>query len=352
MVSSLSKHVGRLCSNKLPTQWRWHGRSVKLVDGTTLSMPDTPENQKVYPQPASQAPGLGFPLSRFVALICLGSGAVLNAQICATKGKGNDEQSMLRSMLNTLNNNDLLLGDAYYATYFLFCALQAKGVDAVFEQHGSRRRNVDFNSGVLLGKCDHLVEIKKPKCPAWMSEKEYAEMPAKLMIRELKTGGKRIVTNLLRPKEASKAEIKLLYRQRWHIEVDLRNIKTTLGMDILSCRTPEMIQKEVWVYLLAYNLIRLLMCQSARLADILPRQISFKHTLQIWLAWAHQTNDISHTDRQIILRLIAQQRVGNRADRVEPRCLKRRPKQFALLRKPRAEARALIRLNGHPKKLK
>lgn len=352
MVTSLSKHVGRLCNKKLPTQWRWHDRPVKLVDGSTLSMPDTPENQSVYPQPLSQAPGLGFPLCRFVGITCLGSGAILNAAMCPVKGKGNDEQSMLRNMLETLENNDVLLGDAYYATYFLFCALLEKGVDAVFEQHGSRRRNIDFTSGILLGKRDHLIQINKPARPSWMSKEAYQQAPNSLTLRELKTGGKIIVTSLLCPKDTRKSDIKALYRQRWNIEVDLRNIKTTMGMDILSCRTPEMVEKEVWVYLLAYNLIRLLMCRSARLVDILPRQISFKHALQIWLAWRHRVVICSETDIQCLLHLIAQKQVGNRPGRIEPRVLKRRPKQFSLLRKPRAEAREQIRINGHPKKLK
>jgi hypothetical protein len=352
MVSSLSKHVSDLCSRELPSQWCWHDRPVKLVDGTTLSMPDTPANQEVYPQPASQKPGLGFPLCRFVGLVCLGSGAVLNAAMRPNKGKGNDEQSMLRSMLDTLNTNDVLLGDAYYATYFLFCALQTKGVDGVFEQHGSRRKNVDFSSGVALGKRDHLIQLDKPKRPSWMSKEDYEQAPNSLTLRELKTGGKVIITSLVCPNEACKTDIKALYRQRWNIELDLRNIKTTLGMDILSCCTPEMIEKEVWVYLLAYNLIRLLMCQSASLVDILPRQISFKHALQIWLAWRNRAGICDEAEIQCLLHLIAQQQVGDRSGRIEPRALKRRPKQFSLLRIPRAEARAQIRINGHPKKLK
>ncbi len=161
------------------------------------------------------------------------------------------------------------------------------------------------------------------------------------------------MTTLLCPKRTSKAQLKALYRQRWHVELDLRNIKSTLGMEMLSCRTPEMVQKEIWIHLLAYNLIRLLMAQAALLADILPRQLSFKHTLQLWTAWCRH-GSASYDERQLatLFILIAQQRVGERSGRIEPRAVKRRPKPFPLLTKPRLIAREEVRRNGHPKKLK
>lgn len=134
MLSSLTCCVGNTISQQSLPQWRWRNRSVKLVDGTTISMPDTADNQTTYPQLSGQEPGLGFPICRLVGLLCLGSGALLDSAISPLKGKGNDEQSLLRSMLGTLNQNDVLLGDAYYATYFLYCSLQKMGVDAVFEQ--------------------------------------------------------------------------------------------------------------------------------------------------------------------------------------------------------------------------
>jgi len=136
MVCTLACHVGQRVSAHAPDAWHWRGRPVRLVDGTTLVMPDTPANQGAYPQPRSQKPGLGFPLCRMVGLVCLGSGAVLDAAIGPYRGKGGDEQSLLRSMLDTLERGDLLLGDAFYATYFLLCTLRDRGVDAVFEQHG------------------------------------------------------------------------------------------------------------------------------------------------------------------------------------------------------------------------
>ena len=354
MLAGLTRHTGSLIAEHSPQGWHWRGRAVRLVDGAMVALPDTAQNQALYPQPRSQKPGLGFPQCRLVGLLCLGSGALLDAAMGPCQGKGSDEQSLLRSILETLDSGDILLGDAFYATYFLLCALQERGMDGVFEQQGSRRRSTDFRRGERLGTRDHLIELHKPKLkPAWMSQADYEQAPQTLKARELHTSGKILMTTLLCPKRTSKAQLKALYRQRWHVELDLRNIKSTLGMEMLSCRTPEMVQKEIWIHLLAYNLIRLLMAQAALLADILPRQLSFKHTLQLWTAWCRH-GSASYDERQLatLFILIAQQRVGERSGRIEPRAVKRRPKPFPLLTKPRLIAREEVRRNGHPKKLK
>lgn len=276
---------------------------------------------------------------------------MLNAAIGRYRGKGGDEQSLLRSMLDTLNAGDILLGDAYYATYFLLCDLQKRGVEAVFEQHGSRRRSTDFRRGQRLGARDHLIALDKPKIkPDWMAQADYDQAPDTLKVRELHAGGKSLVTTLLCPKQTSKPALKALYRDRWHVELDLRTIKTTLGLEMLSCKTPGMAEKEIWVYLLAYNLIRLVMAQAALTQDRLPRELSFKHTLQLWVAWGQCAIGNEHDDTLFVL--IAQQQVGNRTGRIEPRAIKRRPKPYPLLTKPRQIAREDIRKNGHPKKLK
>ena len=353
MLSGLTQHTGQMMSAKAPASWHWHGHPVRLVDGTTLAMPDTPANQAVYPQPHSQEAGLGFPLCRLVGLVCLGSGAVLNAALGGYRGKGSDEQTLLRTLLDTLQFGDLLLGDAYYASFFLFATLRERGVEAVFEQQGSRRRSTDFRRGQRLGARDHLIALHKPKRkPDWMTDAQYASAPETLTVRELAVSGKILVTTLLCPRETPKAALKALYRERWHVELDLRHIKTTLGMEMLSCKTPMMAQKEIWVYLLAYNLIRLMMAQAATLAECQPRTLSFKHTLQLWIAWDHY----SGTDREGRLYglfvLIAEQRVGNRPGRIEPRAIKRRPKPFPLLTQPREIAREKARKHGHPRRVK
>ena len=354
MVRTLARHTGRWITAHAPQAWCWRGRAVRLVDGTSLALPDTAANQAQYPQSRSQKPGLGFPLCRLVGVICLGSGALLDAAISAFQGKGADERTLLRSVLDTLERGDVLLGDAYFATYFLLCALASRGVDVVFEQHGGRQRTTDFRRGQRLGPRDHLMVLHKPPAkPDWMSQSDYEQAPDTLTVRELRTGGKTLVTSLLDPKQTAKSDLRQLYASRWQVELDLRNIKTTLGMERLSCVSPEMAIKEIWVYLLAYNLIRMMMAQAAWLAQCLPRQLSFKHTVQLWIAWGHHCHgrESEHTLHALFV-LIAQQRVGDRPGRIEPRAVKRRPKAYPFLSKPRALARAYVSEHGHPKKLK
>jgi len=354
MVSTLVRYTGELMNSEIPEQWRWHGKRVHLIDGTTVILPDTTANQTVYPQQSGQKPGLGHPISRIVGIICLSSGALLNASLSRFSGKGSGEQSLLRSMLDTFNTGDLVLGDALFGDYFLFASLLDRGIDAVFEQLGARKRVTDFRKGKRLGCKDHVVELPKPKRkPGWMRQEDYDSAPNSITLRELKIKGKTLITTLLSSKAFPRQELAALYKKRWHVEVDLRNIKTTLGMETLSCKTPDMIEKEMWVYLLAYNLIRLLMAQSALLTDSLPRQLSFKHTVQLWLAWCQQTSaaDIQ-ADEGVLFVLIAQKTVGNRPGRIEPRAVKRRPKPFPLLMETREQARDRVRIHGHPKKLK
>ena len=203
MVSSLVCFTGQAMTASARPAWTWQGRPVRLVDGTTVSMADTSENQAAFPQPTSQKPGIGFPLCRLLALFCLASGAVLDAATCAYHGKGNDEQTLLRSLLDRLEPGDVLVGDAFFATYYLLAELQRRGIDGVFEQHGARRRSTDFRRGRRLGERDHVIELEKPKMrPSWMTAKEYAQAPDRLTVRELRVGGKTLVTTLACAKQA------------------------------------------------------------------------------------------------------------------------------------------------------
>lgn len=353
MVSGLTRYLGQQIDQQLPDEWRWHGRRVRLVDGTTVTMPDTSENQADYPQQRGQKEGLGFPICRVVGITCLASGALLNASVGRFNGKGGDEQTLLRSIQETLEYDDILIGDAFFPTFFFIAAMLDRGVDILMEQMGARKRVTDFRRGKSLGQRDHLIEIKKPKKkPDWMSATAYQAAPEIITVREIKAGGKVMLTTMTCPKTASKADLKALYKQRWEVELDIRHIKETMGMNILSCKTPEMVLKEIWVYLLAYNLIRLLMVQAAFATNITPRKISFKHCLQLWLLWS-QMADTSDDEQIVALcTLMAQQRVGNRPGRIEPRSVKRRPKAYPLLTAPRSQARENVRKFGHPKKLK
>lgn len=343
MVRALTRETGRLLSSQSQRGWRWRGRAVKLADGTGISMPDTSENQTRYPQPSTQAKGVGFPLARLVAISCLSTGAVLEAAIGPHAGKGNSELDLFRSLLSALSAGDVLLADALYCHYFMIAELAAAGVDVLFEQHGSRI--TDFRRGQRLGERDHRVRWSKPRhCPEWMTPEQYRTFPRELTVREVKVDGRVLVTTMLDAQQVCKGELSELYASRWQVELDIRNIKTTLGMEVLRCLTPQMAEKELWVYLLAYNVIRLLMAQAAQQAGVHPRELSFKHTVQMWTEW---TACALRAEPEQFFRLLAQLTVGNRPGRIEPRARKRRPKSYPWLKVPRAEARRQIRTYGH-----
>ena len=345
MVSALTRQSGRLLSQKALAQWRWRGRAVKLVDGTGLSMPDTQENQALYPQPSTQAPGVGFPLARLVMVICLATGAALDAAMGPYNGKGSGELGLVRGLLEGFRPGDVMLADALYCNYFLIATLMAKGVDAVFEQHGSRI--TDFRRGQSLGTRDHIVRWPKPATrPEWMTPEQYARSPNELTLREVKVGHQVLVTTVTDHRRVNKTDLSALYARRWNVELDLRNLKTTTAMDVLSCQTPQMNEKQLWVHLLAYNVIRLIMAQAACNAGVDPRGLSFKHTVQLWTEWV--ARGLSATkDCQRLFTLIAQSKVGHRSGRIEPRMRKRRPKPYPWLKVPRAHARRQVEKHGH-----
>ena len=345
MVSTLSRETGRLLSQKALGQWLWRGRAVKLVDGTGLSMPDTPQNQAVYPQPSTQASGVGFPLARLVMVICMATGAALDMAVGPHSGKGRGELGLVRRLLEGFSPSDVMLADALYCNYWLIATLMAKGVDVLFEQNGARITN--FRRGKSLGTRDHLVRWPKPAArPEWMTREQYAHFPDELTVREVKVAHQVLVTTLLDHRKVSKDDLSALYARRWNVELDLRNLKTTTGMDVLSCQTPQMNEKQLWIHLLAYNVIRLLMAQAASNAGIDPRELSFKHTVQLWTEWV--SRGLSATkDGGRLFALIAQYKVGNRPGRIEPRMRKRRPKPYPWLKVPRAHARRKVKKHGH-----
>ena len=233
----------------------------------------------------------------------------------------------------------MVIGDRYYCSYWLIAALIGKGVDCVFQRHVLRKS--DFRRGVQLGVRDHLIVWEKPKQrPVWMDQKTYEEIPNEIKIREVKVGGKILITTFLNPKKVSKKEIGELYEKRWLIEVDLMAIKTVLQMNTLRCKTPEMVNKEIVVHLLGYNLIRAIMAESAYQWQILPREISFKATVQLLNAFREKGLLISRKNSeriyQSLFKAIVQHRVMDRPGRVEPRLVKRRPKGYSLMMQPRA----------------
>jgi hypothetical protein len=350
LIGALARQISARLSEQSPAPWRWRGRHVKLVDGTTTLLPDSASNQAHYPQHGNQQQGAGFPMARLVGVISLAHGAVLDMAMGPYKGKGSGEHGLFRGLQDSFVAGDVMLADRYYCSYFLIADLLARGVDIVVEQHGARR--TDFRRGKRLGVRDHAVQWSKPVIrPEWMTVEAYTGYPAMLTLRETKVGKKVLVTSLLKPRAVSKKALGELFVQRWNVELDLRHIKTTLGMETLSCKTAAMCEKEMWVYMLAYNLIRLLMAQAADNAGVLPRQLSFKHTLQVWTGWSQrQFLCAAQDDTLVLFGLIARVRVGNRPGRVEPRLIKQRPKPFSRLQTIRQEARENIRKHGRPKR--
>jgi len=341
LLRRLAREVARrLCADQ-PAIWRWRGREVKLIDGTTVSMPDTRANQARFPQSGGQQPGLGFPLARLVAVVSLSTGAALEWAIDACKGKKTGETALLWRLLPTFTRGDIVIADSYYCGYFMIAGLIAQGVDILMPQH--HLRLTDFRRGQRLGVRDHRVTWARPQRPDWMDEATYATMPESLTMREVRAAGRTLVTTLVDACTVTKPALAELYATRWQVELDLRAIKTVMQMDILRCKTPTMVEKEIAVHLLAYNLVRAVMAQAAAMHHALPRQLSFKTALQLLRAFEmnlrHEPQRCSMTRRAPLLAALAQRRLPHRPDRVEPRAVKRRPKQHWLLRKPRCVLR-------------
>lgn len=344
---TLGERIGNRLETAAPQEWRWQGRSVKLFDGTTVSMPDTPSNQNAFPQSREQKPGLGFPIARIGALIGLASGAILGYRIAACKGKGTGEQSLLRDLLDHhIAPGDILLADALLANWWIIERVLAQGGDVVMAQHGSR--HTDFTRGKPLGTNDHIVEWPRPPRPKWMSVTAYVSYPERLLIREFEVGGRVMVTTLLDQKAAPAKALDRLYAMRWHIEVDFRTIKATLQMDVLRCKTQAMVEKEIAVYLLAYNLVRWAMATAATLANVLPRVLSFTGAKRLLAMFADHlrlaVGKRISLMRGVVLANIAGLKLPHRPGRIEPRAKKRRPKPLPLLSVSRYVAREEIRV--------
>lgn len=345
LLVRLSQALGQRLCEAQPTWWRWRGREVKLIDGTTVSMPDTKTNQAQYPQGSQQKPGLGFPIARIVGIISLGCGAILEWAMGPCEGKKSGENSMLWTMGASLNAGDIVLADRYYAGYFTLARLLSLGVDVVTRQH--QLRHTDFRRGQRLGKHDHAVTWTRPQRPAWMDETAYCAMPEMLRLRESRVGGWILVSSLCDARTVSKQDLLQLYGWRWQIELDFRAIKAVMQMDVLRCKTPAMILKEVAAHLLAYNLVRTVMAQAASIASVLPRQLSFKAALQLLRAFEQQLRHGRHTRiecaHQGILSAVGRMKLTHRPARVEPRAVKRRPKNQPILTQPRAVLRACLK---------
>jgi len=347
--------VGRALDAKVDTKWLWKERRVYLFDGTTVIMPDTPENQQAYPQVYNQKRGLGFPIARVGALTSLACGAILNLGVCRYAGKGQGEVSLLRQLWDVLHPGDVLLTDRLMANWLNILLLQQRGIELVARLNKANRR-ADFRRGKRLDRHDHIVRWYKPTTIRSLNWQAYKVLPEFITVREtlipvaqpgFRTKTIVIVTTLLDQLQTTPRDLADLYRSRWNNELDLRSIKCTLQMNELRCKTPDLVRKEIWTHILAYNLIRTIMAQAATLHNLAPRSISFKGTIQTVEAFqpiierahnpAHRIELCRH-----LLDTIATHQVADRPNRFEPRVKKHRRNHFGWLMKPRAEMKLLM----------
>lgn len=347
--SNVARQAGCALESNVDPHWLWKGRRVYVYDGSTVTMPDTPENQGAYPQNVSQKPGLGFPIARIAAVFSLACGAVLDLGICRYAGKGQSELGLLRTLWTIFRPGDVVLGDRLLCSWVEMVMLQGQGIEVVcrFTSH----RRTDFRRGKRLGLGDHIVHWHKPQKPRSMDRAAYDALPEVLTIRECRIRVEQIgfrsqtlvvATTLLDGDEFTKGDLAQLYRARWNAELDLRSLKQTLQMDVLRCKTPELVRKELWTHILAYNLIRTILAQAATKHGIEPRSISFKGAVQTLEAFQPLIALQGHDDPAFRLSLYRQlldsivcHRVADRPGRYEPRRKKRRNGRYDFLMKPR-----------------
>jgi hypothetical protein len=343
-------HLAWSLARRVPGAQLWLGRRVKIVDGTTLSMPDTPANQQSWPQPSSQKEGLGFPCMKLAGIFCLASGGLDDY---ATSTLHQHESVLFRSLWNKLEKGDVMLGDRGFCSYAALAGLAQRGIDSVMRLHQARK--VSFREGRRLGQDDRLVTWQKPaqRTDAW-SHEEWEALPASLSLRlvrlDVRTPGFRtrevtLVTTLTDATTYPAEAIRALYAQRWEVELHFHQIKILLGLDILRCKSPDLIEKEALMHVISYNLIRLLMQQAANTHGTSLGRLSFKGALDTVRHFAGAIRAARATPRKQdalideMLALIAKDSIPKRPGRSEPRAKKRRAKNYHLLTKPRLQMR-------------
>jgi hypothetical protein len=353
-IRPIARHLVERLEGRVQQSHLWRGRRVRVVDGTTVSMPDTEANQIAYPQSSNQKPGCGFPLMRVVGLFSLASGALLDF----SKSSIHVHESMLFGrLMGQLKAGDIALADRGFCSFNSFWRMSAAGVDALMRLNGVRK--VDFRKGVKLGPNDRLITWKKPaQRPKSCTQEDFDALPASMILRHVKlvvsARGHRsqtivLVTTLTDPLAYPIEALGELYFQRWSVELHFREIKITLGMDVLRCQSPDMVDKEVMMHALSYNLVRALMQQAAIDHQVDLTRISFKGTTDTLRHWSASLEALRGMPRKqqamldAMLELIARDFVPLRPDREEPRAKKRRPKNYHLLTNPRHE----MMIRGH-----
>ena len=347
VLRSLARRTAQQLQDGLPEVWKWNGRNVFIADGSHVSMPDTEENQAGYPQPVVQQDGIGFPLARLAVLLSLATGACHDLAIAPYAGKGTGETTLLRQMYDSLSPGDVVLADALFDNYFLACELRQRGLELVTRVQAERVGSRTAESG----PDGDIIVWPRPNKPRGMTGAQYRRYPESLTMRQVSVDARgkdnraeqfKVVTTIL-DTSIDGGQIGGLYERRWDGEVDIRSIKSTMKMAILRCKTPEMVEKEIWVHLLAYNLLRTVMAVAASANGVEPREISFKGAKQALTAFAPKLEAARPRQRarlvDAMLKAVAYHRVGDRPGRWEPRARKRRPKPTKRLNQPRRVAK-------------
>jgi len=346
---SLVKMVQERLEQAVTKPYLWHDRHVKLVDGSSVSMPDSPANRRAYPQPPTQKKGCGFPVARIVGVFSLSTGAVVDLAIGALKDA---ELTLWRLLWKSLHPGDIGLCDRLYGRYADICCLQAAGIDVVTRVDGTRK--IDFRRGKRLGPNDHLVTWKKPHVRSTrLTAAEWEALPDQITLREvrftLRVRGFRtrqivLVTTLLDHELYPVKELAKLYGRRWEIETDFKHLKTSLEMEILGGRKPAMIVRELWTYMLAYNLVRTLMWEAGKRRHLNPLDISLMNAVHELMAiWPYVTilpQELVRVVYDLLIYLIGSHRIPYRPGRHESRTLKRRHKDFDFMTRPRESFKA------------
>ncbi len=347
-LRDLVGHTADHLQQNAPPDWLWHGRHAKLVDGFTFTMADTPANQDVYPQQKTQAPGVGLPIARAVAVLSLATAAVHDLAVGPYAGKETGETALLRTVMDAFDPGDVAVFDRCLGSYMMVAQLIGRGVDVCTRLH--QRRSDDLCQGRPLGPCDRRVTWTRPVRPAWMSPEQYAQIPPTMTLRMIRfdiTEPHRrvesitVVTTLTDPAAYPAEAIADLFGYRWNAELDIRAIKATLRLDHVPCKSPAMVHRHLWVTLLGYTLIRKVIATAAAVHAKQPRQLGFTRACQeVLSSWMLLASGACRDVRGLVdgaLKRIAANEVANRPGRIEPRAVKRRPKPHKLLRTSRQQ---------------
>ncbi|MCD0463181.1 IS4 family transposase [Roseiconus lacunae] len=345
LFERLLRWTATRCEEATDETWLFRGRVVEMVDGWTVTMADSKENQKAYPQMASQKPGCGFPIARMIGLFSLATGAINLTAMASYQGKQTGETSLLRSILEHILPGRILLADRYYASYWLLAMSERRNIDLVARAHHLRK--IDFRRGLKQGYLDQIVAYHRPERPSWMSENEYNQYPTFILVRHLRykvtrrgyrTREVTLATTLLDAELYSAAELASLYGRRWSVELHIRSLKTQMTMEHLRCQSPQMVRKEIHCHMIGYNLVRAAMLASALKFHLCPTRLSFTGAMQALEEFAsciRLRSGRSAEQWESLLETISELTVGHRPGRCEPRELKRRQKKYKLMQKPR-----------------